>query len=273
MASMQMKMAMATQKSGNLEEPLLDKNGDSPDSEDSKSKCCGPLKIIYFIGAAGLSAIWGLGATSGSALVYVAAPVGIFFAFYAAGLASALSASSSVNQMQNEMRSHVNQLGEENDKLSAQNERLEGEVEKVGEIDAKLKGIAEAQGTNVNRLVELVSKNSEYLRRMHAITKAETAQKLVELVIESDTDGDFMIDENECELLIIRMNNFRSYIKVNAKNFKAALKAGGGSLKGVMNIVKTIVADDDEVKKIPESERIFIIDENLGQRDKGKKKH
>lgn len=208
----------------------------------------------------------------GGALALAAAPFGIFFSCYSANLAVSLSDADSVNEMQNEMRGHVNQIGRENDALTEQNDQLEGEVERVGEVDAKLKGIAEAQGTNVAKLVELVSKNHEYLKRMRQMTKAETAQALVEMVIESDKDGDFMLDEDETELLILKMNNFRSYIKVNAKNFKAEMKKGGGSLKGVMNIVKTIVADDKERDKIPDDDKIFIIDQHLGQRDVGKKK-
>ena len=246
-------------------------NSDEESGDDSSKGKCKPMHALYYFGAICLSGLWA-GAMGAGALALAAAPFGIFFSFYSASLAVTLSDADSVNQMQNEMRGHVNQLGRENDALAGENDRLEGEVDRVAEIDAKLKGIAEAQGTNVAKLVELVAKNHEYLKRMRQITKAETAQALVEMVIESDKDGDFMLDEDETELLILKMNNFRTYIKVNAKNFKAELKKGGGSLKGVMNIVKTIVADDDATKDLPDEEKIFIIDEHLGQRDVGKKK-
>ena len=78
----------------------------------------------------------------GGALALAAAPFGIFFSCYSANLAVSLSDADSVNEMQNEMRGHVNQIGRENDALTEQNDQLEGEVERVGEVDAKLKGIA-----------------------------------------------------------------------------------------------------------------------------------
>jgi len=224
---------------------------------------------LYYLGALCLAGLWGASFSAG-ALVLVAAPFGIFFAFYSASLAVALEDSDSANQMQNAMRQTVNELGKQNDKLTQEREKLTGEVDRVGEIEAKLANIAEAQGANVSKLVNLVKRNKRYLKEMRQIEKSLIVQKLVELVIESDKDGDYNIDADECEILILRMNNFRSYIKVNKKNFKAELDKTGGSVAGIMNIVKTIL--DPDADKIPVDKRIFVIDPNLGQLDKGKAK-
>lgn len=262
---------------------------------------CNPANILFYAGAGGLSTLWGMGIKTGGAFYYAGAAFGIFFAFYSASLAAAIKDADSINQIQNQMRQEINQVSHENDALEENTEKLGDEADRyvffcrcmisipglcwianlnlclhrcnnmsrVAEMDEKLRIIAEAQGTNVEKLVDLVRENHTSLKQMKALIKAQTAQQLVELVMESDQDGDYIINDEECELLILKMKNFRSYIQVHEKNFRDAMKKSGGSLQGVMNIVKTIVLDDDEVA---EDEKVFIIDEHLGQRDKGKAK-
>jgi len=277
MASMAMKATIAAKTGGGgLKQPLLD--GKDPESQeqggesDAASKPTGirnPANIMFYALAGGLSTLWGMGATKGGPFGIAGAVFGIFFAFYSASLAAAIKDADSVNQIQNQMRHEINQVSRENDALEENTGKLGDEADRVGEMDEKLRIIAEAQGTNVEKLVDLVRENHLALQQMKALIKAQTAQQLVELVMESDTDGDYTIDDDECELLILKMKNFRSYIKVHEKNFRDAMKKSGGSLQGVMNIVKTVVLDDSEV---PDDEKIFLIDEHLGQRDKGKAK-
>lgn len=282
MTSLAMKATIAakTGGGGGLKQPLLDgKDGKDPESQQAEGESsdaapkstgmCNPANILFYAGAGGLSTLWGMGIKTGGAFYYAGAAFGIFFAFYSASLAAAIKDADSINQIQNQMRQEINQVSHENDALEENTEKLGDEADRVAEMDEKLRIIAEAQGTNVEKLVDLVRENHTSLKQMKALIKAQTAQQLVELVMESDQDGDYIINDEECELLILKMKNFRSYIQVHEKNFRDAMKKSGGSLQGVMNIVKTIVLDDDEVA---EDEKVFIIDEHLGQRDKGKAK-
>ena len=257
-----MAMARATGKlnADNLSVPLLDKG----DGEEKKVGCFSFSCCSKYIVGMIISAGWAYEfVTYGGGALLFGAILGIIFNLFAAWVSVALARVASVNQSNNQVRGVINEQFGRNEKMSGFNDNLEQETAKLEELDQQLKLIAETQGSNVEQLSGLVKRNKEALKDMSRLTKAELAHKLVELIIDGDKDGDFIIDDDEAQLLSIRLNNFRSYIKVNDTNFKKAIKEAEGKLPGVMNIVKEIT---EENLNIPEKDRIFIFDESLGQR-------
>ena len=244
----------------NLTVPLL--GGDDDTSTDNKGcfsfSCC----VTYLLGTI-LSAAWGFEYTLyGGVITLLGALFGITFSMFFAYASVKNASMASVNESNNQMRKATNEI---NKNVSAQagfTDSLEEEAARLAELNQQLAMIAKTQGTNVEMLQSLVKRNKVALNEMTRITKAKLVQKLVELVIEGDKNGDFVIDENEAMELYLRLKNFRpDCIKVNETNFMKAIEENKGELKGIMEIVKEIT---DNVP-IDETKRIFHIDENLGQ--------
>ena len=251
-----------------LSTPLL---GDDGDQSSGKEGCFSVRCCMSYLAGLVLSAAWGLEFIMyGGVVLLFGATLGITFSMFFAYAFEKNASIGSVNDSNNEMRGEINKVNDRIDEQAGLTDSLEGEAAKLAELNQQLAMIAQTQGANVEVLMSLVKRNKDALKEMTRLTKAELAQKLVDLVIDGDKDGDFIIDADEAHLLYLRLNNLRSYIKVNEANFKKAINDANGELKGVMNIVKQITGD---TSCISEDERIFIIDKYMGQgRSSNKKK-
>lgn len=244
--------------SGGMTTPLLD-NSNGRDTP-SRRYCTGSKTTLTYL--AGLFAAGGWGFIYfcyQNILMLFAASLGAFFSIFLSYIVVKNDKIVSVQHAGGQMRDTVDQVAESNKTLSGGTDSVKKLSERLEYLQKQLESIAGQQGTNVEALIELVRRNRAALNDMHEISKAEAAQKLVELVIECDKDGNFVIDEQERESLYLNLSTFKTYITVHEKNFFAAIEREKGEIQGVMEMVKTLVEED----AIPEEEKIFFIDDYI----------
>lgn len=266
---MMARMAVSQATGGGMTTPLLGSNEEASSRVNSGEKT-----LAYFAGTL-LSGCWAFEYYCyPNVFVLFAAGIGAFFNVFFSYIYIKDKGIANIQETGGQMLNMVGQVAETNKALGSGIGSVAKENERLEHLQKQVESIAEQQGTNVEDLVRLVKRNKEILTEMRNIAKAETVQKLVEMVIESDKDGDFVIDEEEREELYLKLNNWRTYVSVNEKNFYVAIEKAKGEIKGVMEIVKDLLSDDYD-DAISDSEKVFIIDDSDiddGQENKTKKK-
>ena len=71
-----------------------------------------------------------------------------------------------------------------------------------------------------------------------------------------DQDGDLIIDDDELEDVIEKMDNIKG-VRVNKDLFRQAIIQQGRSLDAIMAIVRNLIAEGGDGR--PEEEQIFVL--------------
>lgn len=145
----------------------------------------------------------------------------------------------------NDIRFEANRLTEENNKLNAEIDELEKSAGQLEDIEAALDELATVQGNDVNQLLDLVKENKEIAREMRAVLKARALEEIVTVVMDSDTDGDFCLTGKEIDELILKMGVMEE-LEFDENRFRSAVVKEGGSLMGILDIVKSLMMDGDD---------------------------
>jgi len=100
--------------------------------------------------------------------------------------------------------------------------------------------------------METVKENQKVLDAIKANIQGKIVQDLLGVVLTSDRDGDHMIDPEEMNEFIMRLNMFQG-VTFDVERFKNEMKSKGYGLSAVMDIIDNII--DDTV-----ADKIFKID-------------
>lgn len=151
-----------------------------------------------------------------------------------------------LREVHNKLRQEVNRLQIENNELTATNTELEGQVEKVKEVEKGLNDVLTAQGQQVDTFVQTVKENQAILDKIKENLEAKISQDILSAVMQADRDGDFTIDPNEIDVLILRLNNAQG-VEMEEDRFRQLLKDGGYHVSAVLSILKNMM--DSNVKE------------------------
>lgn len=149
----------------------------------------------------------------------------------------------------------VNRLSAENERLGKSVAELGDTVDELEHVEQCLDVITQTQGQSVDAFAEQVAENREILARMQKNLKANILQNLLSVVIRSDGDGSMTIEEDEIDGLIKRIRDINGVL-IDDKLFRRAVLENGGSLQAVMDVVKDLIAGNNDT----ESEIIKIAD-------------
>mmetsp|Transcript_14846 Transcript_14846/g.21789 ORF Transcript_14846/g.21789 Transcript_14846/m.21789 type:complete len:255 (+) Transcript_14846:117-881(+) len=160
-----------------------------------------------------------------------------------------------LKETQEALTGEVDTLNNENDRLNSKVEDLCVTVGKLEDVENALDEITKTQGQSVESLIETVDENKRILARMERNVRAAVLQNMVSVLIASDSDGDFMIGEDEMEGLLRRLRRVNG-CRVNEIKFKEIVAEKDGSLDAILDIVRDVLnGDNTEV-----SEPIFVFE-------------
>merc|ERR1712150_200587 len=104
-----------------------------------------------------------------------------------------------------------------------------------------------------------VQDNRKILQRMKRNHRAAVLQNILTVVIGSDKDGDFQIEEGEeLDALIRRISSING-VTIDEHRFRNIIRESGGDLEAVMNIIKDLL-DDSAEESEENQETIFKFD-------------
>lgn len=145
----------------------------------------------------------------------------------------------------------VDRLHVENARLEESVTRLSSSVERLEDVEQALDTISRTQGKNIKAFEQQVEDNRKILARMKRNHRAAVLQNILTVVIGSDKDGDFKIDEGEeLNSLITRIQSISGVI-IDETKFRNVIRTSGGELEAVMDIIKDLL--DDEAQEKPDA--------------------
>ena len=156
-----------------------------------------------------------------------------------------------LQQTQHVLQTEVDKLEASNKKLVQNIDTMTVSVDRLEEIDQALQIIGSKQGLTVQAFEQQVRENKKILQQMRGNLQANVLQNLLSIILRSDTDKNFTMEETEIDALIRRLQNI-SGVTVHAERFRAAI--AGQNVNAVMEIVKNLLRPN-----VPPEERIFEI--------------
>jgi hypothetical protein len=148
-----------------------------------------------------------------------------------------------LRQAQNNLRSEVNYLANENERLQRNLLKLDGAVTQLEGIERELSRIA-GSFQNVNRLVEIVAEQNEVHERMKKNLKSSILQTILGVVTKSDADGDFIISSKELQVLIVRLGMMDG-VQFQEGNFRKLLTQSS-CVSSIMSMIRSLLQENDE---------------------------
>mmetsp|Transcript_40875 Transcript_40875/g.87055 ORF Transcript_40875/g.87055 Transcript_40875/m.87055 type:complete len:344 (+) Transcript_40875:3-1034(+) len=256
---------IASKKAEGMLAPLLESDDESSTGSDSeagsdasskeekvKQTPMQKLKTLVAYGALGGGVVVSAGAMAlaPAIAVFVMGGLCIANAPYSAYKEKQMSKIPTLRSMNNKLRDASNELGEQVDVLSEEIDALEPEADRAAAVEEELRGIAEKQNFNVNKLVELVQENGEILAQMRNNLRQRIVQDIIAIVVKSDRDNDNSIDRSEAKTLALRIRlSLQEYgVVFDTEKF---LKAIGDdpTVQKVIGIVQKLLPSNKEKKE------------------------
>jgi hypothetical protein len=153
------------------------------------------------------------------------------------------------------VQAEVNRLVQSNQQLVQNVNDLTRSVDRLQEIEQALSVLNDKADTTVVEFAQQVEENKDLLKNMKGNLKSSVLQNLLSVVLRSDVDRDFVIDEEEVADMIRRISNIAG-VRIDETKFRAACQ--GESVLAVMDMVKNLLRAD-----VAADERIFSFDHDL----------
>jgi len=185
--------------------------------------------------------------------VYVAGVLSSIIGPYAYYQQTKLTNIIALRETHDAVKREVEYLTAETNRLNDTIDELSDTIDRLEDVEQALDVITQTQGQSVEVFAEQVKENRNLLGQMQKNLRANVLQNLLQVVIRSDQDDNMLIEEDEIEDLIQKIQKING-VEVREDKFKAAILDSGGSLSAVMDIIKNLMGDD-----ISDEDEIFII--------------
>lgn len=147
------------------------------------------------------------------------------------------------------IQAEVNRLHQENERLSKNIGELTESVDRLEDVSLALDAITQTQGQSIGDFEKQVEENRNILKSMKTNLKSSVLQNLLSVIMSSDADKNMIVDDEEVEVLIRRIESIGG-VEVHDDRFRAAFS--GKSVSSLMSVIQNLLRDD-----IPAEEKIF----------------
>ncbi|KAL7460961.1 hypothetical protein ACHAXS_001395 [Conticribra weissflogii] len=253
----QMAVRAASQRAEELLTPLMSEDDDSSSEGDDSTSTFDAVKqtplqklktiAVYVVLGGGIAASAASFVVSPSTLVFIAGGIAIANAPYSAFKEMKMSKIPTLRSMNNALREDANRLEGEVDILSGEIDALIPEANRAKEVEEQLRGIAEQQSVNVNKLVDLVKQNEEILAKMKDNLRQRIVQDIISIVVQSDKDNDQTIDKNEGKVLALKIRlQLQEYgVEFDSEKFMKVIEKNP-TVPGVIAVVQRLLPTGKE---------------------------
>jgi cell division protein FtsB len=132
----------------------------------------------------------------------------------------------------------VNRLTQTNRELVQNVDDLTRSVDRLQVIEQALSVLHDKSGTTVQEFSQQVEDGKALLNNMKGNLKSSVLQNLLSVILRSDVDRDFVIDETEVTDLIHRISNIAG-VRIDETKFRTTCR--GASVPAIMDMVKNLL--------------------------------
>ena len=188
----------------------------------------------------------------GSTLVVIAGILSIVMGPYAYIQQTSLTDIATLQETTAVVQEEVNKLRSENERLEKNINELGDTIDNLQDVEEALDVISRTQGQSVSVLEEQVEENRKILEQMRKSTKGRIIQNLISVIYRGDADMDDKISAEEADKMISGLHQIQG-MKLKDDKLKAAVV--GKSIDAVIDVVKNLLSDET-----PAEDRIFEIE-------------
>lgn len=141
----------------------------------------------------------------------------------------------------NGVREQASLLAGQNDVLSGEIDELQEDVDRMKEVESALSSLAETQGSQLNELMELIEENKQINRELRAVLQNMILEDVIELVLDIDQDGSFIVEDNEIDRLIVGITLIDGVESFDQVMFREEVMRCEGKAGKVIQLIKTMV--------------------------------
>mmetsp|Transcript_16962 Transcript_16962/g.21462 ORF Transcript_16962/g.21462 Transcript_16962/m.21462 type:complete len:276 (-) Transcript_16962:228-1055(-) len=212
-----------------------------------------PKSLVDIVALAGFGVSFFAMFTTSVLLIDITGALVLVFTPYLVFQKRILNKLGTFRDLHNLLRSKVNELMLENNKLTANVDRLDGSVTELEQIESELASIANTD--NVDRLVYVVSETKRINQKMKKNTQAKIVQQLITTVLRTDRDLDLKIGPIELKNLMMRLDHQPGF-DFHADRFMNLLGNTDEPvpIENIMRVIRNLKDDS-----VPEEENIFTI--------------
>jgi hypothetical protein len=155
----------------------------------------------------------------------------------------------------NGVREQASLLCDRNDALGSEIDDLQSDVDRLKETEMALNSLAETQGTQLSRLMELIDENKEINVAIRSVLEKRVIEDVISLVLDIDADGSFKIERKEIDRLMVGITLIDGIAKFDRQLFREQIENCDGRVEVVIAMIKSMLSsagagiDDDDDDK------------------------
>jgi len=142
-----------------------------------------------------------------------------------------------VRELVGALRADSNRLHEENDKLIHSIDIVEEDARRLKEVKEALEDMCTTQETSLDNLLNNTREFEQINKEMMKVIKKRAWEEVTSIVMEADTNHDFILSDNEIDGLIFRLK-FVETLHINEQELIKNIKENNGSIKTVLDLLK-----------------------------------
>ena len=170
-----------------------------------------------------------------------------------------------LQQTQRALSNQIDQLINQTSRLHTTLQSLTTTVNRLEGVTRAYDVITSTQSQTIEAFEEQVGNNRLVLSKMQSGLRSNIMQYILKVIIRSDADGSFILDEDEINDLIDKFNR-NSLVEFNEELFRHYITNSGGSIQSIMDIIRNLIHfknDNDGRVGEEDVKAIFIIKDEL----------
>ena len=170
-----------------------------------------------------------------------------------------------LQQTQRALSNQIDQLINQTLRLHTTLQSLTTTVNRFEDVERAYDVVTSTQSQTIEAFEEQVGNNRLVLSKMQSGLRSNIMQYILKVIIRSDTDGSFILDEDEINDLIDKFNR-NSLVEFNEELFRHYITNSGGSIQSIMDIIRNLIHfknDNDGRVGEEDVKAIFIIKDEL----------
>jgi hypothetical protein len=116
-------------------------------------------------------------------------------------------------------------MSNENTQLHHSVNVLETQCQRLLGVEDSFQSLCQAQGTSAQNLARLVDDNAKIQKEMKALQETQVLQQILTAVIRSDNSGDWSINEEEMDVLLLRLRQLEAVKQVDERQLRNAFSS------------------------------------------------
>lgn len=212
-------------------------------AESLKEKAVAGLGVVGFLSSFA-SLFWG-----DYPSVYLSGLLGTLLSPYAALQQRKLTHVEALRQTNERFQEEVDQLTNENLRLSNASQQLSEAVMNLDAMQDTLAHMEDLQVKSLTQLEQQIAQTEQVLASIQTSTQAELLQNLVTVIATADADQDLLLSDDEIDKMIERLEGIHG-VQLKEDLLRQTMVQHGRSVAAILEVVRHVLMETDDRSEV-----------------------